>query len=172
MQKAFGKWEFYYLIIYNYGITVHYYSGIDYVTLCALLGAERRIACLVSSTYLICMLNIMPWNVHGIDILTKRVKCLDFALEMSRKLHSHKKHSSEHQTNWIQNKPNKLVTHSFATATSKWIFVILNKTLDSDIHKVGSDEEGRFRWMQSETINTKLCCILIYSPNVNILKYF
>ncbi len=122
-------------------------------------------------------LNIMSWNVRGLNSPVKRTKCLEFLKrkEISIALiqETHMKTTDIHR---FQNRFYKCVAHSSAMNRTKEVAILLSRKSEVKVEKSGSDDIGRLAYVCVTINSTKICLASIYGPNIEhprskLLKY-
>ncbi len=107
-------------------------------------------------------LNILSLNVNGLNSAVKRTRVLEY---LHRKSIScaliQEAHLKQSDVARFQNKYYKLA--AFSSAQNKTILV--NRKLNLTIEHLGSDEKGRFVFIQCKIYNNRLALVSIYGPN-------
>uniref|UniRef100_A0A672QA95 Endonuclease/exonuclease/phosphatase domain-containing protein n=1 Tax=Sinocyclocheilus grahami TaxID=75366 RepID=A0A672QA95_SINGR len=118
-------------------------------------------------------LNVMSWNVRGLNSPIKRTKCLEFLKRKNISIaliqETHLKMSDIHR---FQNRCYKCVVHSSASNKSKGVAILVDRKLGVTIDKCGKDSEGRFSYVAVTVHHLKICFASIYCPNIPDPNFF
>uniref|UniRef100_A0AAY5KPR7 Endonuclease/exonuclease/phosphatase domain-containing protein n=1 Tax=Esox lucius TaxID=8010 RepID=A0AAY5KPR7_ESOLU len=113
-------------------------------------------------------INMMSWNVQGLNSLVKHTKCLEFLKrkEISIALiqETHLKTTDIHR---IQNRFYKCVAHSSATNRTKGVAILFSRKLGVKVGKSCCYDIGRLTYICVTIDNTKLCLESKYGPNIH-----
>lgn len=111
-------------------------------------------------------LNIISWNVRGLNTPVKRTRCLEF---LNRKSVSialiQESHLKEADVNRFQNKNYKLLAYSCASSKTKGVLILAKRSLQVAINLAGGDDLGRFVYAVITVHHTKYLLSSIYAPN-------
>uniref|UniRef100_A0A673IE80 Endonuclease/exonuclease/phosphatase domain-containing protein n=1 Tax=Sinocyclocheilus rhinocerous TaxID=307959 RepID=A0A673IE80_9TELE len=110
-------------------------------------------------------LNVMLWNVRGLNSPIKRTECLEFLKRKNISIdliqETHLKTSDIHR---FQN--------SSASNKSEGVAILFDRKLGVTIDKCGKDSEGRFSYVAVTFHNVKICFGSIYCPNIPDPNFF
>lgn len=118
-------------------------------------------------------LNIISWNVHGLNTPVKRTRCLEF---LNRKAVSialiQESHLKEADVNRFQNKTYKLLAYSCAPNKTKGVLILTKRCLQVTVNLAGGDDLGRFVYAVITVHHTKFLLTSIYAPNEPDQQFF
>ncbi|KAL2081000.1 hypothetical protein ACEWY4_022853 [Coilia grayii] len=113
-------------------------------------------------------LNIITWNVRGLNSPIKRTRCLEF---LHRKRASfafiQETHLTESNVQRFQNKRYKVIAHSCAISKTRGVLILADRKLQLTILDKGSDQIGRFVYVLLSVNYSKVLLANIYAPNVH-----
>uniref|UniRef100_A0A8C1K2M6 Uncharacterized protein n=1 Tax=Cyprinus carpio TaxID=7962 RepID=A0A8C1K2M6_CYPCA len=111
-------------------------------------------------------LNIMSWNVNGLNGAIKRTKCLDYLrskrVSVALIQESHLKTCDVHR---FQNRYYKLVSFSSSDKKSKGVLILMARRLPFSMHCSRSDAAGRITCILGTWSNIKCAFVSVYAPN-------
>ncbi len=111
-------------------------------------------------------LNILSLNVNGLNSAVKLTRVLEY---LHRKSIScaliQETHLKQSDVAHFQNNCYKLAAFSCAQNKTKGVLILVNRKLNLTIEHLGSDEKGRFVFIQCEIYNNRLALVSIYGPN-------
>ncbi len=111
-------------------------------------------------------LNILSLNVNGLNSAVKRTRVLEY---LHRKSIScaliQDTHLKQSDVARFQDKYYKLAAFSCALNKTKGVLILVNRKLNLTIEHLGSDEKGRFVFIQCKIYNNRLALVSIYGPN-------
>ncbi len=111
-------------------------------------------------------LNIMSWNVNGLNGAIKRTKCLDYLrskrVSVALIQESHLKTCDVHR---FQNRYYKLVSFSSSDKKSKGVLILMARRFPFSIHCSRSDADGRITCILGTWSNIKCAFVSVYAPN-------
>uniref|UniRef100_A0A672S9C9 Endonuclease/exonuclease/phosphatase domain-containing protein n=1 Tax=Sinocyclocheilus grahami TaxID=75366 RepID=A0A672S9C9_SINGR len=106
-------------------------------------------------------LNVMLWNVCGLNSPIKQTKCLEFLKRKNILItliqETHLKTSD---------------IHRFQSRCYKCVAILFDRKLGVTIDKCGKDREGRFSYVAVTVHNVKICFASIYCPNIPDPNFF
>lgn len=112
--------------------------------------------------------NIVCWNVNGLNAPLKRTRILDF---LRRKKVSvaliQESHLKAGDVQRFQNGRFKLIAHSCAQTKTKGVLILVDRRLSLSVDQVGDDGLGRFVYCKVRLNNVKVALASIYAPNVD-----
>lgn len=111
-------------------------------------------------------LNIISWNVRGLNSPIKHTRCLEF---LHRRKFSialiQETHLTENNVQRFQNKHYKVVAHSCASSKTKGVLILVQRKLQCLVVENGKDDEGRFVYVLLAINYAKILLACIYAPN-------
>ena len=112
-------------------------------------------------------INILSWNVRGLNSPIKRTRCLEF---LHRKRVSialiQETHLTATNVHRFQNKHYKIIADSCASTKARGVLIIADRKLQFVVMEKGNDNDGRFAYILLSINYAKLLLASIYAPNV------
>lgn len=110
-------------------------------------------------------INILSWNVNGLNSPVKQTKCLDYLrcknVHLALIQESHLKAADVHR---FQNRYFKVICSSLATNKTKGVLIVSKRNFDFSIIRSGGDTEGRITYAVGSVNNTKYAFVSVYAP--------
>lgn len=110
-------------------------------------------------------INILSWNVNGLNSPVKRTKCLDYLrcknVHLALIQESHLKAADVHR---FQNRYFKVICSSSAANKTKGVLIVSKRNFDFSIIRSGGDTEGRITYAVGSVNNTKYAFVSVYAP--------
>ena len=107
-------------------------------------------------------INILSWNVNGLNSPVKRTKCLDYLkgkhVSIALIQESHLKSADVHR---FQNRYFKVISSSSATNKMKGVLILSKRQTDFSVIRSGGDTEGRITYVVGSLNNTKYATMVI-----------
>uniref|UniRef100_A0A672LJX4 Endonuclease/exonuclease/phosphatase domain-containing protein n=1 Tax=Sinocyclocheilus grahami TaxID=75366 RepID=A0A672LJX4_SINGR len=107
-------------------------------------------------------LNVMSWNVNGLNGVIKRTKCLDYLrskrISFALIQESHLKACDIHR---FQNRYYQLVYFSSSDKKSKGVLILMARHLPFSIHCSRSDADGRITYILGTWSNIKCAFVSV-----------
>uniref|UniRef100_A0A3B1IKI8 exodeoxyribonuclease III n=1 Tax=Astyanax mexicanus TaxID=7994 RepID=A0A3B1IKI8_ASTMX len=111
-------------------------------------------------------LNILSWNVRGLNAPIKRTRCLEFLHRNSVSIALlQESHLKREDILRFQNKNYKILANSSALNKSKGVLILIKRSVKLSVDLIGGDDTGRFVYTAVKINNIKLLLISIYAPN-------
>lgn len=110
-------------------------------------------------------INILSWNVNGLNSPVKQTKCLDYLrcknVHLALIQESHLKAADVHR---FQNRYFKVICSSSAANKTKGVLIVSKRNFDFSIIRSGGDTEGRITYAVGSVNNTKYAFVSVYAP--------
>lgn len=140
----------------------------DYVALLhvinVMLVASLRITLLFYFTCFMGDMNIINWNVRGLNSPIKRTKVLEFLRHQASIALLQETHLRLEDVPRFQNRRFKVIVNSCATAKSKAVLIMVDRRLHITVDHI-EDNGDRFVLAACTINNTKLLLCSVYIPN-------
>ncbi len=109
-------------------------------------------------------INILSWNVNGLNSPVKRTKCLDYLskrVSIALIQESHLKSVDVHR---FQNRYFKVISASSAVNKTKGVLIFIKRNSGFSIIRTGGDTEGQITYAVVSLNNTKYAFMSVYPP--------
>uniref|UniRef100_A0A671S0N8 Endonuclease/exonuclease/phosphatase domain-containing protein n=1 Tax=Sinocyclocheilus anshuiensis TaxID=1608454 RepID=A0A671S0N8_9TELE len=118
-------------------------------------------------------INILSWNVNGLNSPIKRTKCLDYLrckkVSIALIQESHLKSADVHR---FQNKYFKVISSSSAVNKTKAVLIMSKRNIGFPIIRSGNDTVGRITYVVVSLNNTKYAFMSVYAPTEGDSSFF
>lgn len=118
-------------------------------------------------------LNILSWNVNGLNGPHKRACCLELLkrrkIDLALIQETHLKKEDVHRCN---NKFYKVISASSATDKTKGVMILLRRNLRMDIIEHDNDTDGRIAHVKALVGNRKVAFLSVYAPSTYDPAFF
>lgn len=118
-------------------------------------------------------INILSWNVNGLNSPVKRTKCLDYLRSKKVSIaliqESHLKSVDVHR---FQNRYFKVISASSAVNKTKGVLIVIKRNSVFSIIRTGGDTEGRITYAVVSLNNTNYAFMSVYAPTEGDSSFF
>lgn len=111
-------------------------------------------------------INVISWNVNGLNSPVKRAKCLDYLHRKRADIALiQESHFRASDVTRCQNRHFKIIAASSYTSASRGVLILQNRRFPFILEKSGSDDHGWITYVLGSWNSLKIAFVSVYAPN-------